>query len=68
MVLLTRMDGASTSVDAEALSKALLAAYDELPARHAPVHGELYAPGRATRRSRRAALPHRVTHAALKST
>ncbi|MDX3729371.1 hypothetical protein [Streptomyces caniscabiei] len=46
MVLLTRMDGSSTSVDAEALSEALLAEYDELLARHAPVHGELYDPGR----------------------
>ncbi|CAM5269554.1 hypothetical protein [Streptomyces aurantiogriseus] len=46
VVLLTRMDGSSTPVDAKALSEALLAEYDELLARHAPIHGELYDPGR----------------------
>jgi hypothetical protein len=46
LVLLTRMDGSSTSVDAEALSEALLAEYDELLARYAPRPRELFAPGR----------------------
>lgn len=40
------MDGSSTPVDAKALSEGLLAEYDELPAHHATVHGELYDPGR----------------------
>ncbi|MFF9777512.1 hypothetical protein ACF1HJ_28115 [Streptomyces sp. NPDC013978] len=46
VVLLPRMDGSSTPVAAKALSEALLAEYDELLARHAPVHGELHDPGR----------------------
>ncbi|MDX2935558.1 hypothetical protein [Streptomyces ipomoeae] len=37
VVLLTRMDGSSTRVNVKALSEALLAEYDELLARHAPV-------------------------------